>query len=81
MKAADALKYFSEKRKIALTPADFARIVERLDTNERLRVLNNISLEDLVDIIPELSNRTNYLFFTSISPKKSVKNNFFITTR
>jgi len=73
MKATDALKYFSEKRKIALTPADFARIVERLDTNERLRVLNNISLEDLIDIVSELSNRTNYLFFTSISPKKSSK--------
>jgi len=71
MKVKDVLKYFSEKKKIVLTPADFARIIERLDANERLRVLNSISLKDLIDIIPELSNRTKYFFFTSISPKKS----------
>jgi len=73
MEVKNVLRYFLEKRKIVLTPADFARIVERLDADERLRVLNNISLEDLIDIIPELSNRTKYLFFTSISLKKSAK--------
>jgi len=64
--------HFREK-KIALRPAEFARIVERLDLNERIKILCKISIEDLIQIIPELSNRTKSLFFTSLPLKYSAK--------
>jgi len=73
MKVKDVLSFLSEKNKIELRPADFARIIERLDVDERLKLLQKISLEEFIRIVPELSNRTRYLFFSRISPKKSAK--------
>ena len=75
MKVQELLKFTQSKRKerITLRPAEFARIVERLDAEERLKILRRMSEGELVEVIPELSNRTKYLFFSSLSPKKSAK--------
>jgi len=73
MKVHEYLRVFRERRKIMLRPAEFARIVERLDAEERVRVLRSIPLENLIEIIPELSDRTKHFFFLSISSKQSAK--------
>ena len=63
----------SPGRKITLGPAEFARIIERLDIEERIRVLRNIKLDWLIEIIPELSDKTKHLFFLSIPSKQSAR--------
>jgi len=73
MKVPEIFKINFREKKIALRPAEFARIVERLDLNERIKILSKISIDDLIQIIPELSNRTKSSFFTSLPLKYSAK--------
>jgi len=73
MKVQEILRSFHKEKSISLRPAEFARIIERLDAVERLKILQRIPIDELIEIIPELSNKTKSLFFSFISPKQSAR--------